>query len=333
MERSAVAEASRCYKKGEADWAIMDVEKEPLTEEFEFDVVIVNRQGEITDRRTHRAQQFVEDLGNGVTLEMVSLPAGRFMMGSRLGSGYDDERPQHSVGIASFLLGKYPITQEQWEAVMAWTPPYRCQGSRHPADRVSWKDAMEFCQRLSEKTGRAYRLPSEAQWEYGCRAGTTTPFYFGETITTDLANYVGEHTYLSEPKGVYRHVTTDVGSFPPNAFGLYDMHGSVWEWCADAWHDDYTGAPADGNTWDCCANSQRVLRGGSWHDPPGICRCAARLKLDPSDGEDYVGFRVALASVEKQSAHTAMDDGSAPASPSSTPVELMARRIRGWFRW
>jgi formylglycine-generating enzyme required for sulfatase activity len=309
----------------------MDIEKGPLTEEFDFETVVVNRQGEITDRRMHRARQLLEDLGNGVTLEMVSVPAGRFMMGSRPGRGYDDEHPQHSVAIASFLLGKYPITQEQWEAVMAWKPPYRCQGPRRPVDRVTWNNAIEFCHRLWEKTGRAYRLPSEAQWEYGCRADTTTPFYFGETITTDLANYVGEHTYLSEPKGVYRHVTTDVGSFPPNAFGLYDMHGNVWEWCADVWHDDYTGAPTDGSAWQCHTTSSRVLRGGSWHDPPGICRCAARLKLNPSDGEDFIGFRVALASIEKQSARGVTDDTSEPASPSSTPVKLIARRFEGGF--
>jgi formylglycine-generating enzyme required for sulfatase activity len=309
----------------------MDVEKEPLTEEFEVEVVAVNRQGEITHRRTHSARQFVQDL-DGVPLEMVIVPAGRFMMGSRPGRGYDDERPQHSVGLASFLMAKYPVTQEQWEAVMAWAPPYRCQGPRRPVDRVSWNDAVEFCQRLSEKTGRAYRLPSEAEWEYACRAGTATPFYFGETITTDLANYVGEHTYLSEPKGLYRHVATDVGSFPPNAFGIYDMHGNVWEWCADGWHDDYVGAPTDGSAWECAGAAPRVLRGGSWHDPPSICRCAARLKWAPEDGEDFVGFRVALASLDKPEAGTrARYSRTRPAHPRAT-LKRAARRVREWFR-
>jgi formylglycine-generating enzyme required for sulfatase activity len=267
----------------------------PLFEqEFEFGVVIVNEQGEVIQRQTCRACQFVEELGNGVSLEMVSVPKGQFLMGARAGLGYPDEYPQHSVGVGPFFMGKYPVTQKQWEAVMKWTPPYRCQGGKRPVDRVCWYDAVEFCERLSEKTGRVYRLPSEAEWEYACRARTTTPFYCGETITTDLANYVGEHIYRSEPAGIYRHMTTDVGSFPPNAFGLYDMHGNVWEWCADVWHDDYVGAPTDGSVWENGVASQRVLRGGCWHDPPDLCRSAARLRQVSKEGEDYFGFRVAL---------------------------------------
>jgi formylglycine-generating enzyme required for sulfatase activity len=289
-------------------------------QEFEFEVVTVNARGEVTQRQTHKARQFVEELADGVTLEMIAIPEGRFSMGSRAGLGYDDEHPQHSVAVESFFMGKYPVTQEQWESVMEQAPPYRCQGPTRPVDRVCWYDAVEFCERLSEKTGRAYRLPGEAEWEYACRAGTTTPFYCGGTITTDLANYVGEHIYRLEPAGVYRHVTTDVGSFPPNAFGLYDMHGNVWEWCADAWHDDYTGAPTDGSTWESRAASHRVLRGGCWHDPPDLCRSAARLKHTPSEGEDYFGFRVALTSLE-QNVH------ECTLRPRS-----IARRIRKWFR-
>jgi formylglycine-generating enzyme required for sulfatase activity len=266
-------------------------------QEFVFEVLTVNGSGEIAGRETRTAPQYVERLDGGISLEMVVIPGGAFVMGSRAGQGYDDERPQHSVRIPSFLMGKYPITQEQWEAVMAWIPPYRCRGPRRPVDRVSWHDASEFCKRLSERTGRVYRLPSEAEWEYGCRAETSTPFYFGETITTDLANYVGEYIYRAEPKGVYRHETTELGSFPPNAYGLYDMHGNVWEWCADAWHDDYLGAPVDGSVWEGRASSARVLRGGCWHDPPGLCRSAARLRGMPHEGEDYFSFRVAFASL------------------------------------
>lgn len=271
------------------------VSEQHSDEGFEFEVMTVNGMGEITERQRHAAREFIESLGDGVFLEMVEIPPGTFMMGSKAGEGYDDERPQHWVRVASFLMAKYAVTQEQWAVVMSWTPPYRCQGARRPADRVSWDAAREFCQRLAQQTGRRYRLPSEAEWEYACRAGTTTPFYFGETLTTDLANYVGEHVYRAGPKGIYRHETSEVGSFPPNAFGLHDMHGNVWEWCADAWHDDYVGAPADGKAWEGRAGAPRALRGGGWHDPPDLCRSAARLKALPQEGEDFFGFRVALA--------------------------------------
>ena len=289
----------------------------PIEQEFGFETVTVDRQGDVIRRATHTARQFVQDLQDSVMLEMVAVPEGMFLMGSRAGHGYDDERPQHSVRVPSCFMAKYPITQEQWKAVMGSLPPCRCQGARRPVDRVCWDDAVEFCVRLSEKTGRAYRLPSEAEWEYACRARTSTPFYCGETITTDVANYVGEHTYLSEPKGVYRHETTEVGSFPPNAFGLYDMHGNVWEWCADAWHDDYAGAPTDASAWEGGDTPHRVLRGGCWHDPPGLCRCAARLKQAPTEGEDYFGFRVALASPEPTAGGVAGE--STPAGREITP--------------
>lgn len=294
-------------------------------QQFEFEIVAIDRQGEIVERSIQSAQQVVEDLGSGVILEMIAIQGGMFRMGSRESQGYADEHPQHSVRVAAFLVAKYTITQEQWAAVMDWTPPYRCRGANRPVDRVSWHDSWEFCQRLAVKTGRAYRLPSEAEWEYACRANTTTPFYVGETITTDLANYVGEHTYLGEPKGVYRHGTTDGGSFPPNAFGLYDMHGNVWEWCADAWHDDYDGAPTDGRAWESRGTVHRVLRGGCWHDPPGLCRSAARLKQAPDQAEDFFGFRVALGSLET-GADVAVE------SPRMRSIGRIPQQIRRWAR-
>ena len=149
---------------------------------FEFEVGTVNSAGEITQRQTHTARQFIETLPGGMSLELVMIPGGWYLMGCRAGDGFDDERPQHSVRIAPFLLGKYVVTQEQWASVMAWTPPYRCKGLRRPVDRVSWDDATAFCRRLAERTGRAYRLPSETEWEYACRAGTTSPFHFGDAI-------------------------------------------------------------------------------------------------------------------------------------------------------
>ena len=144
------------------------------------------------------------------------------------------EGPQHSVTVPEFWLGKYAVTQAQYQAVMgANLSRFTENGANRPVEKVSWQEAVAFCEKLSQQTGRTYRLPSEAEWEYACRAGTTTPFHFGATMTTDLANYNGNYTYGDGPKGMYLERTTEVGSFPPNAFGLYDMHGNVWEWCAD----------------------------------------------------------------------------------------------------
>jgi formylglycine-generating enzyme required for sulfatase activity len=170
---------------------------------------------------------------------------------------------------------------------------------QRPVENVSWEDAMEFCSRLSQRTGRRYSLPSEAQWEYACRAGTNTPFHFGETITSELANYKASFTYANGPKGEDRKQTTPVGMFPANAWGLQDMHGNVWEWCLDHWHDSYEGAPTDGSAWVDGEGlngersiTKRLLRGGSWFYDPHFCRSACRISYDPGNRDDYVGFRV-----------------------------------------
>ena len=161
--------------------------------------------------------------------------------------------------------------------------PSRFKGDNRPVEQVTWFDAVEFCQRLSQYTKRNYRLPSEAEWEYACRAGTTTPFHFGETITSELANYNAESTYGDAPKGESRGETTEVGSFGvANGFGLYDMHGNVYEWCADQYHDNYEGAPTDGSAWieeiNDNDNHSRLLRGGSWYFNPGLLPfCLSRL--------------------------------------------------------
>ena len=182
--------------------------------------------------------------------------------------------------------------------------PSYFKGDDRPVEQVSWFEAVEFCDRLSHHTGRTYRLPSEAEWEYACRAGTTSPFHFGETITTDLANYRGTDepsfdwsgSYGRGPKGIYREETTPVGSFGiANAFGLYDMHGNVWEWCQDHWHDNYEGAPTDGSAWvDAVAEkgASRVLRGGSWYSYPAFCRSAVHPFNDPGYRFNSYGFRV-----------------------------------------
>ena len=169
------------------------------------------------------------------------------------------------------------------------------KGANRPVETIAWNQATEFCRQLSHWTGRQYRLPSEAEWEYACRAGTTTPFYFGPTITTNLANYHGNYTYGLGPEGVYPEETTDVGSFPPNAFGLYDMHGNVGEWCQDLWHNNYHGAPTDGSAWEFGGRgSRRMLRGGSWRCSAGECRSAYRIKFVGDNWYDFWGFRVVV---------------------------------------
>ncbi|BAZ88366.1 serine/threonine protein kinase [Dolichospermum compactum NIES-806] len=214
---------------------------------FTFEVVTTNNKGSIINKRNHSANYFVEDLGNGVMLEMVEIPAGTFYMGSPENEKgrSDDESPQHQVNVPSFFIGKYALTQAQYQAIMGNNPAH-FKGANRPVESVNWNDAVVFCQKLSQKTGKNYKLPSEAQWEYACRAGTTTPFYFGESITPDLVNYEGNYSYASAPKGQYREQTTDVGTFPPNAFGLYDMHGNVSEWCEDDWQENYINAPING---------------------------------------------------------------------------------------
>jgi len=164
-----------------------------------------------------------------------------------------------------------------------------------PAERVSWEDAMEFCSRLRQRTGRHFTLPSEAQWEYACRSGTKTPFAFGETLTDELANDDASKTYGKGPKGEFRQQTTPVGMFPANAWGLQDMHGNVWEWCLDHWHESYKGAPEDGSAWlkdNANDSADRLLRGGSWSSFPGGCRSACRGHVRPGHASSDVGFRV-----------------------------------------
>ena len=261
----------------------------------------------IRTRKRQQSMQFVELLGESNGLEMVSIPGGTFMMGSpkdEIGHS-ESEGPQHEVTIQPFFMSKYLITQAQWRAVAALPQvnrelkpdPSAFKDGDRPVEQVSWYDAKEFCDRLSQATSKDYRLPSEAEWEYACRAGTQTPFHFGETITSDLANYRGNRTYGNGPEGEYREETTAVGTFPANAFGLHDMHGNLWEWCLDHWHGNYEKAPADGSPWLIDnEDALRVLRGGSWLDYPGLCRSAIRSDYGPADHDHYIGFRVVCGS-------------------------------------
>jgi formylglycine-generating enzyme required for sulfatase activity len=261
-----------------------------------FATLRLDEAGVVIGRSVCQAQAWVEDLGDGVTLELVTVPAGSYNMGSLRGPDAG-EQPAHRVTVPAFRLGRGSVTQGQWRAVMGKTPHCRFTGSELPVDSISWQAAERFCARLSVRTGRAYRLPSEAQWEYACRAGTAGPFSWGETITTGAANYNGQFVFRAESTGHYRHATTEAGHFPPNPFGLFDMHGNVWEWCADHWHPDYRGAPTDGRAWVFGGvPARRVARGGCWHDTPAACRSAARLAFPAEEGDEFVGFRVMLPS-------------------------------------
>ncbi|WP_071879854.1 SUMF1/EgtB/PvdO family nonheme iron enzyme [Microcystis aeruginosa] len=234
---------------------------------------------------------FTENLPKGITLEMVSLPAGQFLMGSLSGdpNAQSHEKPQHQVKVNSFAIGKYPVTQAQYQAVMGTNPSrfknWFKNNPQNPVENVNWNDAQAFCQKLSQITRKTYRLPTEAEWEYACRAGTTTRFYFG-----DNANQLGDYAWYG---GNSQQTTHPVGQKRPNAWGLYDMSGNVWEWCEDNWHDNYIGAPTDGSAWLTNDNDYQIVRGGSWYDYPSFCRSAFRDDVNRRDGSGLsVGFRV-----------------------------------------
>ncbi|NEZ65135.1 TIR domain-containing protein [Leptolyngbyaceae cyanobacterium CCMR0082] len=232
-----------------------------------------------------------ENLDDEVTLDMIQIPGGNFMMGSsETEKGRSSaESPLHQVNISEFMMGKYPVTQQQWQIIAALPKierdispvPSIFKGSFCPIVRISWYDTQEFCARLSNLTGQTYRLPSEAEWEYACRAGTEEPFYFGETITKDLANCARNEIG-----------TTNVSQYPPNAFGLYSMHGNVLEWCQDTWHDNYDAAPTDGSAWLGSYQDERVSRGGSYGHSPCYCRSASRHRHKAIFLNNNIGFRV-----------------------------------------
>lgn len=297
----------------------------PEMKSFVFDVATVNAEGDITNERKGQARQFAEDLGGGVTLYMVEIPEGKFEMGSsdafaaivrrenkRINSNIaleaklwsDRETKQHTVTVPTFYMGRFEVTQAQWLAVVKNFPRVRLglpeslpdfKGENFPVEMVSREEAMEFCARLSQAKGREYRLPSEAEWEYACRAGTTTPFSFGESINPEIANFDGGHPFGLAKPGINRRGTTEVGSFTyANGYGLSDMHGNVWEWCLDSWHESYNNeAPSDGSAWRAKGEmGYCAMRGGSWDYIANFCRSASRLKVPVTTRDNRYGFRV-----------------------------------------
>ncbi|REJ48405.1 MAG: serine/threonine-protein kinase pkn1 [Microcystis flos-aquae DF17] len=229
---------------------------------------------------------FTENLPNGITLEMVSLPAGEFLMGSpdSDSDAQSREKPQHQVQVNSFAIGKYPVTQAQYEAVMGTNPSHFSNNPQNPVEMVNWNDAQAFCQKLSQITGKTYRLPTEAEWEYACRAGTTTRYYFG-----DDAGQLGDYAWHKRNS---QDKTHPVGQKKPNAWGLHDMIGNVWEWCEDDWHSTYENAPRDGSAWLIKDDRSQILRGGSWCNNPKYCRSAYRTYYHRRDYITCYSFRV-----------------------------------------
>ncbi len=297
--------------------AVVPGRRAPDQQVFNFTTVTLDAQGQIVERKPGQARHSLEDWGGGVKLEVVEIAGGEFWMGStdadaqaafndakRYWEGakkewFTAETPRHRVAVSPFFMGKHPVTQAQWMEVMGNLPEISddLRGDDHPVVMVSWEEAVEFCQELSRRTKRQYRLPTEAEWEYACRGGTNSPFAFGPTITPQIVNYNGNYPYGSAPKGEYRSKTVPVGSLGVvNAFGIYGMHGNVWEWCSDWYSSSYyeecrkQGVVADPQ--GPSTGSDRVYRGGGWNSVAVDCRSASRDGVAPGGRGDFLGFRL-----------------------------------------
>ena len=280
---------------------------------------VLNKRGSRVGLNPAKAALFTETAGYA-NLEMVEIAGGKFQMGSSaedVETAFADalksndeadrevitaEMPRHLVSVPGFFMSKYEISQGQWRAVMGGLPevPATLRGDNLPVVNVTWQQAKDFCDRLTQQTGHNYRLPSEAEWEYAARAGTESPFAFGENINSNYVNFFGTVPYGSGDKGQFRQTLTPVGQLGGvNAFGLYDMHGNVWEWCEDLWHSDYNAAPTDGSAWDepeTGAEQYRIIRGGSFESIGNNCRSAHRRAKPAVEGfaTTDIGFRVAM---------------------------------------
>ena len=253
-----------------------------------------------------RVLGYREELAEGVALTMIQIPAGEFWMGSpdEEAERQQIKSPQHKVKLKSFFLGQSAVTQTQWEVVASWprelielkSNPSYFKGTNRPVEQVSWEEAMEFCRRLSKQKQIIYSLPREAQWEYACRAATSTPFSFGETLAPDLANYDCSSSYRFGPMGRSRQETNETGSFAGNAWGLEDMHGNVWEWCIDNWHN-YSNTLLSNSNQLVVDNSKnhKILRGGSWFNIPNSCRSSSRRLMHAFYRSYNIGLRICAA--------------------------------------
>ena len=289
--------AGRSYEKA-FQWGQVAIEFDLANQEA-AKILVLRKKGETTPTpnpsqegngatRNRAGETRSLDLGNGVSLTLVYIPGGTFWMGSKDDDpeAYDDEKPRHQVTLPAFWMGETPVTQGQYQAVMG-SNPSRFQGDLdRPVEMVSWNDADRFCQELSRKLSQEIiSLPSESQWEYACRGGTDTRYFFGDDAA-QLGNYAWYY-------GNSGNETHPVKQKKPNAWGLYDMHGNVWEWCADQWHDNYQGAPTDGSAWLSSDESKaRLLRGGSWINAAKYCRSASRAPDTPDNRYNSLGFRV-----------------------------------------
>jgi formylglycine-generating enzyme required for sulfatase activity len=270
---------------------------------YSFEAVTLNARGEQIFCEPRTAGYVIEEL-NDQAIKMIAIPSGEYGMGSAEKNAPNKEKPQHLVRVPAFLMSQFPVTKAQWKIVSTYPKvnrelkksTSRSGAGNSPVVYVSWHDAIEFCERLSIKTGHMYRLPSESEWEYACRAGTYTEFNLGSSITSHYVNYDARVSYCSEPLGMYRAKISVAGEFQsPNQFGLFDMHGNVWEWCLDHWHDNYQFAPKDGGPWiDSSHSLMRVLRGGSWMSYAKDCRSSMRFYNNESDNlSNDIGFRIA----------------------------------------
>ncbi|MBX7218451.1 MAG: SUMF1/EgtB/PvdO family nonheme iron enzyme [Blastocatellia bacterium] len=262
---------------------------------FEFETVSLDAKGEILERRKEKGQFYPEELAPGVTLEMIALSGGNLLQGSppEEKGRSEDEGPQHEVTLDPFFISKYEVTQAQWQAVMGYNPSF-FKGDNFPVDQITWAEAVEFCARLTQKTGRHYRLPTESEWEYAARAGTTTPFAFGPEMTSNWGAFNTMYPYSAAPIGDERFRTHLVGSFLPNAWGLYDMHGNVWEWCLDWFEETYYQHSPQANPHGPVTGTFRVIRGGGWRDTTVYCRSGNRTGNLPEYYSRSLGLRVVL---------------------------------------